>query len=275
LTKLYDGKYQKRVLRKETLEIRDPCVVFFAGGIKDRIMQLLSYEHIGSGFIPRFCFITAESDVSRLKPLGPPTTKTVGIRHELIDKMRRMYNHYNSPVSDEARPTILGPPTIWEATLTTQAWQRYNMIESMMLDSALQSNMPELLTPTFDRLCKSGLKCAVLMSASSRLTDHVTVTEQDLVRAFFYVEQWLEHSLYIIANIGKTASEVNLDKVYHYIVANPNVPRSRIMQNFRLTAQAAEAVFMTLHQRDLIHRTKNGRGETFTAVSPMKLKGKT
>ena len=275
LTKLYDGKYQKRVLRKETLEIRDPCVIFFAGGIKDRIMQLLTYEHIGSGFIPRFCFITAESDVTRLKPLGPPTTKTVGIRQELIDLMRRMYNHYNSPVSDPSTPTVLGPPPIWEAQLTPQAWQRYNMIESMMLDSALQSNMPELLTPTFDRLCKSGLKAAVLMAAATRFADHVTVTEQDLVRAFFYVEQWMEHSLYIIANIGKTASEVNLDKVYQYIVANPKVPRSRIMQNFRLTAQAAEAIFTTLHQRDLIERSKNGRGEVFTAVAPMKLRGRT
>lgn len=274
LTKLYDGKFQKRVLRKETIEIRDPCVVFFAGGIKDRIMQLMTYDHIGSGFIPRFCFITAESDVTRLRPLGPPTQQTLGIRHELLDRMRAIYNHYNSPI-DPNQPTILQPPHIWEASLADDAWIRYNSIESTMLQAALDSNMPDLLTPTFDRLCKSGLKAAVLMAASSRLTDQVTVTERDLVRAFFYIEQWMQHTMYIIANIGKTASEVNLDKVYHYIQANPNAQRSRIMQNFRLTARDAEATFMTLEQRGLIRRKKASRGEVFEATSPIKLKGRT
>lgn len=261
LTKLYDGKYQKRVLRKETLEIRDPCLVFFAGGIKDRIMQLLTYEHIGSGFIPRFCFITAESDVTRLKPLGPPTEKTLGRRHELIDRMRKMYNHYH-PVNIEN----VGEPSIWEASLTPDAWARYNSIEQMLLASALESNMPDLLTPTFDRLCKSGLKAAVLMSASSRLTDEVVVTEVDLVRAFYYIEQWMQHTLYIIANIGKTASEVTLERVYQYIVQNPGSPRSRVMQRFRLTARDAEAIFMTLEQRGMIQRKKSGPGEVLHPI---------
>lgn len=269
LTKLYDGKYQKRVLRKETLEIRDPCVVFFAGGIKDRIMQLLTYEHIGSGFIPRFCFITAESDVTRLKPLGPPTTETLGRRQELIDQMRRMYNHYNNPLDADS----IGIQRLWEAELTPDAWVRYNSIESMMLQAALDSNMPDILTPTFDRLCKSGLKAAVLMAAGTRLVDDVTVTERDLVRAFFYIEQWMQHTMYIIANIGKTASEMNLEKVYNYINSNPNISRSRIMQNFRLTARDAEATFMTLEQRGLIRRKKANRGESFEASSPVNLKG--
>jgi len=269
LTKLYDGKYQKRVLRKETLEIRDPCVVFFAGGIKDRIMQLLTYEHIGSGFIPRFCFVTAESDVTRLKPLGPPTTETLGRRGELLDQMKRMYNHYNSPIDTDS----IGSIRIWEASLTDDAWVRYNAIESMMLQAALESNMPDILTPTFDRLCKSGLKAAVLMAASSRLVDDVTVTERDLVRAFFYIEQWMQHTLYIIANIGKTSVEVNLEKVYNYIHANPGIARSRIMQAYRLTARDAEATFMTLEQRGLIRRKKVSRGEVFEPTGTVKMRG--
>lgn len=273
LTKLYDGKFQKRVLRKETLEIRDPCVVFFAGGIKDRIMSLMTYEHIGSGFIPRFCFITAESDVTRLKPLGPPTTKTLGIRHELIDRMRQMFNHYNNPLEGSSDNPALGQPKHWEATLTDDAWIRYNAIENLMLTSALESNMPELLTPTFDRLCKSGLKAAVLLAASSRLTDQVTVTERDLTRAFFYIEQWMQHTLYIIANIGKSTSEVNLDRIYEHIRSNPGAARSRIMQTYRMTARDAEATFTTLEQRGLIRRKKVARGEVFEPTSPIRLKG--
>lgn len=269
LTKLYDGKFQKRVLRKETLEVRDPCLVIFAGGIKDRILQLMNHDHIGSGFIPRFCFITAESDVTRLRPLGPPTQKTLGTRHELIDRMKRMYDHYHQPVKDVA----LAMPIAWEATLTPDAWFRYNLLESQMLQAALDSNIPEILTPTFDRLCKSGLKAAVLMAASERLTTRVTVTEQDLVRAFFYIEQWMVHTMYVVANIGKTSGEHQLDKILNMISMSPGVNRSRIMQNLRLQARDAEQAFTTLEQRGLISRKKAGRGENFYPTSTPMSKG--
>src|SRR6185503_18286841 len=45
LTKMYDGKMQKRILRKESIEVRDPVLLVFAGGIKDKITGLLSFEH--------------------------------------------------------------------------------------------------------------------------------------------------------------------------------------------------------------------------------------
>src|SRR5690606_32174212 len=89
LTKLYDGKMQKRILRKETVEVREPILILFAGGIKNKVTRILTHEQVSSGFMPRFIFITAESDISTLKPLGPPTQKTINtgdaIRNELID----------------------------------------------------------------------------------------------------------------------------------------------------------------------------------------------
>jgi hypothetical protein len=262
LTKLYDGKFQKRVLRKETLEVRDPVLVLFAGGIKDRILQLLSYEHIDSGFVPRFCFITAESDVTRLRPLGPPTERTMGIRHELIERMRRMKDYYVRPVSQ----TELPMPMTWEAQLTPGAWQRYNRIENDMMQAALDSNIPSLLSPTFARLCISGLKAAVLLAAAEREADAVMVTEMDLVRSFYYIEQWMSHTMYIIANAGKTSAEHTLDKVLKMITDHPDTPRSRVMQNMRLNAREAENIFLTLEQRGHITRRKNGRGEVFRAI---------
>lgn len=259
LTKLYDGKFQKRVLRKETIEVRDPCLVIFAGGIKDRTLQLLTYEHVNSGFIPRFCFITAESDVTRLKPLGPPTEQTLDTRHNLISRMTAVHSHYNKPIGDSKFPI----PVNWEAKLTQAAWRRYNEIEAMMLQSALDSNVPDLLTPTFDRLCKSGLKAAILLAASSRLADDVVVDESDLVRAFYYVEQWQAHTMYIVSNIGKSTNEAQYDRILDMIEKRPGITRSKIMQHFRLTAHQADVIFTTLEQRGLITRTKNGRGEKF------------
>ena len=62
LTKLYDGKLQKRMLRKEIIEVKDPRLIIFAGGIRSKTQQLLTLEHVSSGFMPRFVFLTAESD---------------------------------------------------------------------------------------------------------------------------------------------------------------------------------------------------------------------
>jgi hypothetical protein len=42
-TKLYDGKMQKRILRKETIEVRDPVLMMFCGGIKNKICGLLTH----------------------------------------------------------------------------------------------------------------------------------------------------------------------------------------------------------------------------------------
>src|ERR1035437_8263517 len=70
LTKLYDGTMQRRMLRKEVIEVKDPRLIFYAGGIKNKITSLLTYEQVSSGFMPRFIFITAESDLNKIKPVG-------------------------------------------------------------------------------------------------------------------------------------------------------------------------------------------------------------
>jgi hypothetical protein len=264
LTKLYDGKFQKRVLRKETLEVRDPVLILFAGGIRERIMQQLTYDHVNSGFIPRFCFITAESDVTKLRPLGPPTTRTLERRDALAAKFRQVWSHYNRIENPD--PLKLIAPKTWNAELTDEAWVKYNRFEAAMMQSGLDSNVAEILTPTFDRLCKSGLKAAVLLSAGERLEEKIIVHEADLVRAFFYVEQWREHTLEVIRNIGKSGQERVIERVYNDIKRNPGVSRSKLMQKHRLLAREADLVFITLMQRNLITDVKNGRAITYHPV---------
>jgi hypothetical protein len=270
LTKLYDGKFQKRVLRKETLEVRDPVLILFAGGIKERILSLLSFEHINSGFLPRFVFITAESDVTRLRPLGPPTQKTLGKRQELIAQLRKIWRHYNMTQADDP-PENLPPghfrlPKVWNAELTDEAWIRYNKIEAAMMETGLQSNVRDVMTPTFDRLCKSGLKAAVLLAAADRLEDKVVVTEQDLIRAFYYVEQWTMHTIEVIKNIGKTTQERTIEKVYGTIKRRPGILRSQLMQNFRLTAREADTILVTLEQRGLVNAERAGKGFKYSPL---------
>lgn len=244
-TKLYDGKFLKRILRKETIEVRDPVLIMFTGGIRERMLQLMTVDHVNSGFIPRFVFITAESDITRLRPLGPPSRETLDQKQELLTKFREMQYFYTRSESD------IPLPVRWDAELTDEAWVRYNKIEHEMLDLGLKSNMPDVMTPTMDRLTKSGLKAAVLLAAT-RMEDRLVVREHDIVRAFYYVEQWRGHTLQVINNIGKTSVERRLEQAYGYIRRRPGIARSKVMQSMHLTAREADLLFLTLEQRGLI-----------------------
>lgn len=269
LTKMYDGKYQKRVLRKETLEIKDPRLIVFAGGIKERILSLLDFHHVNSGFLPRFIVIAAESDVSRLKPLGPPTEKTVGDRDKLLQRLRQMSDHFTSHELITVGGKEIPMEKKWNARLTDDAWVRYNRIETALVEAGLRSSEAEMLTPTFDRLCKSGLKAAVLLAASEIPEKEIVVEERHIVRAFYYVEQWRDHTLYVIANMGKTINERRLESVGKAIKRRPGILRSALMQQFHMTAREADSIFATLEQRGMVVRKKQGRGEAYVPAGAL------
>lgn len=170
-----------------------------------------------------------------------------------------MYNHYNAEQVIKINDREVTVPKKWDAELSPEAWVRYNKFEADMLQVGLDSGRPDLMTPTMDRLAKSGLKMSILLAAT-RLEDTVRVTEQDVIRAFYYVERWSVFTLDLINNIGKTTSERLLDRVYGSITAQPGITRSALMQNHHLTARDADLVFNTLEQRGLISSEKHGRG---------------
>jgi hypothetical protein len=267
-TKLYDGKYQKRVLRKDIIEVKDPVLILFAGGIRERILQLLTYEHVASGFLPRFVFIAAESDLGRIKPLGPPTEQSLEGRQELLDKLTKLHNFYTSAQTITiGEKTVIAPPE-WRAEMTPEAWMLYNRLEEDMMKAALASKHPDIMTPVYDRLSKSGLKSALLIAAL-RMDPNIVVTKLDLLKAFTYVEYWREFALDIIANIGRTTSERTMTNVLREIKRKSGITRSEIMQHHHLNSRDAELILMTLEQRGQIFRVKSGRTERLhDAVAP-------
>jgi hypothetical protein len=267
LTKLYDGKFQKRVLRKETVEVRDPVLILFAGGIRTRILSLLNYEHVASGFLPRFVFITADSDVTRLRPLGPPTDESSGARDYIRGTLANIYSHYNRQAIMHVEGRDIASPVTTSAELTADAWLRYNKFESDMLEVGLKSPAADILTPSFDRLAKSGLKAAVLIAASRRLDERVVVTEEDLVKAFSYVEAWREHTMLVLNNIGKSTQEKTFDLVLQAVVRKPGLMRAQLMQNHHLNAREASQILDTLEQRGQITRQRSGRSEKIFPVT--------
>jgi hypothetical protein len=258
-TKLYDGKFQKRILRKETIEVREPCLILFAGGIRSRILGQLTYEHVASGFLPRFVFITAESDITRLRPLGPPTEASTGRRDFIRTQLAAAASYYSAPQIMHIDGKELVGTNTHNAELTPDAWVRYNKFEQDMLRPALGGANEETLTPVFARLSISGLKAAVLLAASRRHTDKVVVGEEDLIKAFSYVEAWREHALEIVSNIGQTTQERTISRVQEMILRKPGIFKSEIMQSMHLTSREMTLIMDTLEQRNQITAQKSGR----------------
>lgn len=266
LTKLYDGKLQKRMLRKEIIEVRDPRLVIFAAGIKRRTQQLLTFDHISSGFIPRFLFITAESDVSRVQPLGPPTDMDLSGRTALLDQMADMYNFYKQEELYELPNGVKLPKArITDATLTEEAWLRYNKFEADMLQAGLDSERPELMTPLYDRLAKSTLKAVILLSASRQRNESVVISLDDILLGIRYAAGWRDYAVDVVNGIGKSVMENQLDAVHSNIQRNPGISRGQLMRSYHLTAREAEAIFATLEQRGLITSSKIGKGTVYNA----------
>lgn len=270
LTKLYDGKMQKRILRKEVIEVRDPRLIFFAGGIKNKITGLLSFEHVSSGFMPRFIFITAESDISKLKPIGPPSKKTTGNKDAILAELSDIYKHYNrtQELHIKKLKSTITSDVKFEAELTDEAWVRYNQLEATLLEAGLKSSRPEIMTPVGDRLSKSILKAAVLQAASSQRSDKVVVEVDDLLRTIKYGEVWYSYSQEVMDNVGKGNMERQYDNIVRAVVraGSKGVTRSVVMQNFHLNARDTTQVLETLEQRGLITRNKAGRTEILTAT---------
>lgn len=268
LTKLYDGKFQKRLLRKDLVEIRDPILILFAGGIRNRIQQLLTLDHVSSGFMPRFVYLTAESDVTRVRPLGPPVVRDLRAREELLSEIRQMFAHYSQTVQVNVQGTgvHIAPPRKWSAELTPEAWARFNKLEASLMAAGVKSDRPDLLTPVYARLSISALKAAVLMAASESTEDIITVEEIHILHAISFAAKWREYAIDVINGVGKTQSERDIERVYTSIQKQPGITRSALMQSYHLTARAADSIFQTLEQRGMVIATKYGKGTTYRAL---------
>jgi hypothetical protein len=270
-TKLYDGKNDKRALRKEVISIREPIFIMFVGGIKDRITTQLTIEHVMSGFLPRFIFITATSDPDRIKPLGPPTARTMGNRDEILDELRRMYDRFGGVTELKLKGVTQTVAKREDARLTDRAWARFNRFEDDMTKAALRTEQPDIMVPMFVRLGTSGLKAAVLMAAAEACEkglEEIVVEERHLLRAIHHVQEWREYSIEILNNVGKGAHEASINRVLNYIGKNPGVTRARIMQQYHLMSREADNIFQTLDQRGLITMVRRGRGTAYWPVGP-------
>lgn len=256
LTKLYDGEDVKRLLRKETIHIKSPRFILFAGGPKTKTQSILTEEHISSGFIPRFIVITADADPSLIKDVGPPRPVDYESRELIMNELHDLCGHYTRPrpaimANGEALGTIRPE---FEANLTPEAWRRYNHFERSLTKTALDSELFHL-TPVYDRLAKSTLKAAILIAASRQRGEGITVELSDLLHAMYYCRFWYIYVSEIVNGIGKTTDEKLIDQIMNVIHRSKEagVSRAELMRLFRLDARRADLIFTTMIQRRLVY----------------------
>lgn len=257
LTKLYDGKYQKRQLRKETIEVRDPVFIMFCGGIRGRIMELLDEGDIESGFIPRFLFVSAEPNMDTFKPLGPPTKETRQVNTEFVEELFKMRNEYDIQTQVTIGTQIITAKGSHVANLTPDAWARYAAFERAMVMAGRNSERPDDYTPTFDRLAKSGLKCAVLLAASRQTPteEGVIVGVEDVLQGIKYIDQWKEYTIEVLKNAGKTVAERTIERAYG-LMRRGKLTRASLMNSMHLGSREADTLLDTMEQRGLIVRSR-------------------
>ncbi len=265
LTKLYDGKYQKRILRKETIEVKDPVFILFAGGIKTRIIELLDIDYIINGFVPRFIFIVAEPDLSGFKPAGPASEELLRLNTELVEELNIVRENYDAETVMVVGEQHISSKRVWNAQLSKDAWERYNAMEKALVEAGLRSDNPDIYTPTMDRLAKSGLKIAVLMAAarqdpSKNESGTVHVELDDVIRAIYYIDQWKDFSTQVVNSAGKSLSEKTLERAL-ILIRRGKETRSAIMRSMHLTSRETDLILDTLEQRGFITRTKHGKKE--------------
>lgn len=276
LTRLYDGQPEERKLRRETISIKHPFLVIMSGGIKTRMEEIASMDHIRSGFLPRFIFITGQTSPDQMRPIGPPPDDEVmpllgeqTPREKIIDRLWRIHKFYNEPERTDTDPPsnvisigggVAGltkiPPPAKPKRITLQGtpefWTRMRELEEDSREMGRQSSDPNLYAPIYDRLKNSILKVAILI-CGAELRDKIT--DEDLIKAIHLASGWLETATEFALAIEQqphlSPFEKKMDKIISWVKAvYPKAPtQTEVMQKFRVAKKDILGIEETLMAR--------------------------
>jgi hypothetical protein len=272
LTRLYDGQPEERKLRRETISIKHPFLVIMSGGIKSRMEEIASMDHIRSGFLPRFVFVTGSTSPDQMRPIGPPSDDEVmpllgdsTPREKIIERLWRIYRFYNEPEKTDndtgPKPITIGgltkvaPPTQPKRILlqgTPEFWSRMRLLEADAQEAGRESSDPNLYAPIYDRLKNSILKVAILL-CGAELRDKIT--DEDLIKAIHLSKGWLETATEFALAIEQqphlSPFEKKIDKIIAWVKAvYPKAPtQTEVMQKFRISKRDILGIEETLMAR--------------------------
>ena len=269
MAQLYDvPNHIKRRLRKESITAQKPYFIFFGGGIRDKLYSLIDTELILNGFIPRFLIVGGETDRTKLRPTGPAQKQDTDKRMKIQKSLTDIHQRYTG----SGTMTIAGQETVLdrvtEVFLDNAAWARYQQIEERMQNEAFESSMQDLALPCFERLSRSLLKMTMLIAAIRQEPENnmIQATEQDVLYAAKYVQEWGKYTVDLILNSGRSQSERTIESILQAIREQPGVLRSTITQHRHLSKRQMDDIQGTLEDRGLITVERKGKAHTYYAV---------
>lgn len=268
LTKMYDvPSHYPRTLRKEVIIVTNPYFIFFGGGIRDKVYQLINEDYVLSGFLPRFLIVTGQADLTKLRSTGPPNEETIEGRKKITEQVFKLHRAYNTSVSIPIGSSgqIIELPKEVEVKLTKSAWDIFARFETQLIEEASSSPQSMIALPTFTRLAFSLLKMAMLLAASRgpSKSNVVTVEDYDILQCGWYIQRWGRHSIDLINNAGITKDERLNDRVLAAITRTPGITKTALMQGHKVSSKVMAEIIQTLQERGLITINKQGKGLVF------------
>lgn len=270
--KIYDGGIEKRVLRKEAIEVTDPNMVIMSGGIKTKMEEIITMDHIRSGFLPRFIIVTGNTKLEDMRPIGPPRDPDFSRRdprEEVLEELYKIVTYYTP--SDDQKMEIngvikmtKGHPTRQELTASNEVWNRIAQLKHDAMQYGVGSTNPEIYSPLYDRLSNSVIKVAMLLAGARQ---SLTIELTDLYKAIYYSDKWVQ-AITKFAESLETAPEMDkwekkADKILEFIKKQHPQPvtKTDLMRRYRVKSRDIEDLEKTLVQRGQIRitRVNNGR----------------
>jgi hypothetical protein len=283
-TRLYDGQPETRILRREKIEIKHPYLIFMSGGIKSKMEEIVGMEHIRSGFLPRFIFVTGSTTRDQVRPIGPPDSRELAgdgtaPRDEIVNELWGINQYYGTPSDDNNSTPVIKiagivkvasapTPKHVRMTGTPEFWKRLVTLNEDAIEMGETSSQPELYTPLYTRLSNSILKVAMLLAGAERSDIvHLHHLQKAISLAQEWVETVTEFALAIEQQPEMDRWEKKAEKIINWVKAQDPKPitQTEIMQKFRIRKRDIDDIEATLMARSSIEispypHSKNTKG---------------
>lgn len=268
---LYDGVPQVRQLRKERIEIKKPYFIITGGGIKSRMEELVTMEHIRNGFIPRFIIVSGSTTREQMRPSGPPVDDDEDddkARDALVEELWNIHQFYSrdedadtgSVVKIAGIVKVKSSPQPKHVRLkgTPEFWERYQQLESDAIEMGMQSSAHELYTPLYLRLAITVKKVSMLLAAAEMRS---VIELSDLQKAIHLSQEWVDSTTDFAANVEQQPEmdkwEKKAEKIINWVKAQDPEPitQTDIMQKFRIRKRDIADIEATLMARGAVEIT--------------------
>lgn len=263
LTSLYDGRPEKRTLRSGNIDVRKPRLILLCGGIKTQMQEVVSIEHIRSGFLPRFIMVSGTTSSDQLRPIGPPQDydPSEDIKAQIIEELYGIVDFWQP--KPQVKKMTLGTTTTQrtviqgerEMTATPEAWERIKWLEHDAIKMAEASTDPNVYGPMYIRLGVSIIKMSILLAGARK---SLVIEKNDVCQAIRLGSLFVESATEFARGVEQAPDinpwEKKADKILSYIKKEHPRPvsRTQIMRLFHVKSKDIGDVEQTMVMRGQI-----------------------